>query len=89
MGASGQHRAPTALPPGDYTGTHKTGERVDLPEPVLRFWRKKSLTLIGIQIPYRSVRSLVTTPTTLYLSLEFIYAFFMNIDAEQFARLIS
>ena len=61
---------------------------MDLPEPVLTLWREKSLVLIAIQTPYRSVRSLVTTPTTLSLSLEFIYAFFMNIDAQQSSRLI-
>jgi len=49
---------------------------MDLPEPIFTFWREKSLALIGIQIPYPSVRSLVTKPTKLSLSLEFIYAFF-------------
>jgi hypothetical protein len=76
MEATGQHTTPTTLPQGNYTGTHKAGDRVDVPEPVLRFWTEKSIALIGIQIPYRSVRSLVTTSTTLSLSLELIYAFF-------------
>lgn len=53
---------------------------MDLPEPVLIIWREKSLALNGIQIPYRSVRSLVTKVTTLSMSLEFIYALFMNTD---------
>jgi hypothetical protein len=62
---------------------------VGLLEPVLILLREKSLALNGIQIPYRSVRSLVTTAITLSLSLEFIYAFFINIDAPQSTRLIS
>jgi hypothetical protein len=84
-----QHTALTALPPRKYTGTHKTGDRVDLPESILTFWREKYFALTGIQNPYRSVRNLVTTPNTISLSIEFIYAFLINIDAQQSIRSIS